>query len=118
LGKAKKQKKDLKRKKKEEVQLLEYIDSALPDIVENKPKPTEAGFQILILYMNFVATGKICRKTKEFWKKQRKALLERLLSPHVEPLSFNTDGHSQHKCRIGRNERFDGLLADVAERNR
>jgi len=64
LGKAKKQKKDLKRKKKEEVRLLEYLESALPDIAENKPKPTEAALQTLILYMNLVATGKICKNKR------------------------------------------------------
>ncbi len=96
---------------------MEYLDSALPDIAENKPKPTEAALQTLILYMNLVATGKSAN-TKELWKKQRKVFLERLLSPHVEPLSLNPDGHCQHKSGIGRNECLDGLLADVAERNR
>jgi hypothetical protein len=89
LGKAKKQKKDLKRKKKEEVRLLEYPDSALPDIAENKPKPTEAALQTLILYMNLVATGKICknkRVVEEAAKSpSRKALVSTRGTPILQP---------------------------------
>jgi hypothetical protein len=89
LGKAKKQKKDLKRKKKEEVRLLEYLDSALPDIAENKPKPTEAALQTLILYMNLVATGKICknkRVVEEAAKSpSRKALVSTRGTPILQP---------------------------------
>jgi hypothetical protein len=64
LGKGEGAEKDLKRKKKEEVRLSEYLDSALPAVAENKPKPTEDALQTLILYLNLVATGRICKNKR------------------------------------------------------
>ncbi len=88
-GKAEEQKKDLKRKKKEEVRLLEYLDSALAAVAENKPKPTEAALQTLILYVNLVATGRICknkRVVEEAAKSpSRKALVSTRGTPILQP---------------------------------
>ncbi len=68
---------------------MEYLDSALPDIAENKPKPTEAALQTLILYMNLVATGKICkhkRVVEEAAKSlSRKALVSTRGTPILKP---------------------------------